>query len=116
MAPPTLTVSRRPAKAQAPRSYIARAARIEFGDGYAQRFRRGPVRQTLSLKWPPLATADADALLAFLAARGGAEAFYYDVGSGGGLELWSCASWSSSEPTDGLVTVSAEFEREHDIV
>ncbi|MBK3798643.1 hypothetical protein GAY33_05255 [Azospirillum brasilense] len=61
------------------KSVQPRVLKAEFGDGYAQRAADGLNSRPAAweLKWDALTTAQADAVEAFFAARGGYEAFWW---------------------------------------
>ena len=102
MAPPTLTTPRLPRLDSLSRNNTARAGRVRFGDGYAQRQKRGPADLSQALAWPPMTEAQAQTLVTFFEARAGSQAFYYDLGGGRGLELWTCPNWTETEPVARL--------------
>jgi len=66
---------------------------IRFGDGYEQRASFG----------------DADAIIAFLEARAGVDAFDWTPPSGSAGK-WICRSWSRSISSNGANDISARFE------
>lgn len=102
----------------------ARAAavnRAQFEGGYSQRSRTGPnnVGRVLSLSFVAI-DAVADAIDAFLTARGGSEAFEWQSPWDSSASLWTCADWSKVPiGRRGAATVwrlSATFNREFDPV
>ena len=92
-----------------------RVRRVEFGNGQTQRSADGlnSLREVWSLSWNRLNQAGADAIEAFLAARGGYEAFYWTP-PGGSQAKWTCASWSRSYVAPNVLQVSATFVQEFD--
>lgn len=81
-----------------------------FGDGYEQRVADGintsPAQWSLSFV---RITAEADAILAFLAARAGTEAFDWSAPDGV-AGRYVCRDWSSSLNGPMAKTVTATFE------
>lgn len=116
MPPPTLITAKAPVLSSLDRGATAVVGRIRFGDGYAQRQNNGPPDISQALAWPPMALADARALVAFFEAWAGSEAFFYTINADRGVELFTCGDWRESEPSRGLVAISASFTRERDIV
>lgn len=86
-----------------------RIRRAQFGDGYAQRVADGinnkPRSWSLTFN---RATADIDAIAAFLTARGSTESFDWTPPSGAAGK-WLCASWSRPEPSRNVHTITATF-------
>jgi phage-related protein len=115
--PETLTV-REPRLTGQQTQHSATVIVAEFEGGYRQRARPGPngVRRRLSLEWPGMPEAEAETLLAFLKARGGAEAFFYTPPGESAAVLWTCASWSDAWVGRSARTVTAQFEEEFDLV
>jgi len=92
-----------------------RVRKTQFGDGYVQRSPDGinnmPAKWQLTFKDVTLAAGDA--MVAFLRARGGVEAFDWCPPRETALKRWTCSSWSRTLPdADGLSTVQAVFEQD----
>ncbi len=115
--PETLTV-REPRLGGQQTQHTASVVVAEFEGGYRQRAKPGPnsVRRSLSLDWPGMPPAEASALLAFLEARAGAEAFNYTPPGEASATLWTCASWSDVWAGRNARSVSAQFVEEFDLV
>lgn len=92
-----------------------RVLKAQFGDGYAQRMADGLNARvaTYSVAFNHKANATAQAIAAFLDARGGHEWFYWTP-VGGAQGKYVCASWSVQPVTDKLTSVTAEFEQVFD--
>lgn len=114
--PETLTTAKTPRVGGVSGSFAARVNRIEFGEGYSQRSKLGPVAETYRLTWEGVPQAEADALRAFLEARGGSEAFYYTLPNRSSAQLFTCAEWSEEWIARDAATVTASFVLEQDIV
>lgn len=58
-----------------------RLKKTEFGDGYTQRSRDGLNHdaKAVDLTWKNISVAEGEPIFAFFEARGGDEAFFYDV-------------------------------------
>ena len=82
-----------------------------FGDGYEQRVGDGinnaPRSWQLTFTRP---VAEADLILAFLAARNGSEAFDWTDPDGTAAK-WVCREWSHSILTRSAKSISATFEQ-----
>lgn len=117
MAPPVLVV-REPSIQGSRSRYAARVVTAEFEGGYRQRATFGPnnVRRSEELTWEGLSNVEAAALIAFLAARGGSEAFFWTPPGEAAAVLWSCQEFERSEAGRNAATVTAAFTQEFDLV
>ena len=72
--------------------------KAEFGDGYTQIARDGinHIRQVVELQWDALAAWQANAILAFLEARGGDQAFFYTLPGFSTPRRWTCQEWEDT--------------------
>ena len=90
-----------------------RVLEARFGDGYGQR--TGDGINNIGESWPVMIKADettANAALAFLAARGGYEAFYWTPPITGAAQiLVVCKQWRRRPPAAGWHRISATFEK-----
>lgn len=95
----------------------ATVERVTFGDGYTQRARPGlnSLRRELEFEWKGAPKSVADAIDAFLRARGGAEAFLYTPPGWSGPVLFTCAEWRATEIGRDAVTLNAKFVEEFDL-
>lgn len=85
----------------------------EFGDGYTQAAADGinNIRKVVSLRWEYLFPAEADAIVAFLAARGGYEPFLFTEPGGTSALQWTCKEWTDTHNEKGYRSVSATFRQ-----
>lgn len=83
----------------------------KFGDGYEARVAEGinTNRRKWELTFANRPNATADAIEAFLAARGAVQAFDW-VPSYGGAGKWVCREWQSQQSGPYTRSVSATFE------
>lgn len=90
-----------------------RVRRAQFGDGYSQRSRDGINSRTSSwsLSFTNRSQAEADAIIAFLDARGGVEAFTFDLPGENSGRLYVCEDYART-PGGTLFGVSATFKEE----
>lgn len=84
---------------------------IRFGDGYEQRasFGINTDQRIWNLDFRGRDDTDADAIIAFLEARAGVDAFDWTPPSGSAGK-WVCRSWSRSISSNGTNDISARFE------
>jgi phage-related protein len=89
---------------------------VRFGDGYSQRTRDGlnTIERERRLIWREIPKAHAHAIVAFLEARGGAEAFWYTFPGEPAPEKVICPSWSEQPEAVNVSTVTAAFQRVYD--
>lgn len=93
-----------------------RVRRASFGDGYIQRSRDGinTMPKIYSVTIGPMTVANADTVEAFLTARGGVEAFFWQPPYAGSPLKWIATKWKRTNrfPTaDGLdVTFEQVFD------
>lgn len=82
---------------------------VPFGDGYSERVRYGintnPAQVTLT--WVNITTAERDAIVEFLEARGGHEAFVYQPPGFSAAVKWVCPNWDDdlTDPNNWTVNV-----------
>jgi len=83
----------------------------KFGDGYSQRFADGinNLPRMWNVQFTNFQTTDADAIVAFLRARGGYESFDWTPPSGAAGKFF-CRSWSDGHDSFGIRSISATFE------
>ena len=95
------TVSKRP-----------RVRAAQFGDGYEQRQAWGINRNpdVWNLRFQNRSKVEADAILAFLDARGGVESFEWTPPDEAVGKKFICREWSRSIDRHDFYTVSASFE------
>jgi len=93
-----------------------RVLQADFGDGFAQRARDGinsdPL--TLRLSWTNLTESEKDEIDAFLVARGGYEAFDWQMPTESSSRRWVCPSWSFDLVDAGVFALSATFREVFD--
>ena len=90
-----------------------RVRRVAFGDGYEQRLAFGlnTQPQTYDLVFSYRSNEDADAIEAFLAARGGVESFDWTPPQGGAAIKVVCDQWDRSPVNAGYNTLRAQFRQ-----
>lgn len=90
-----------------------------FGDGYEQIAVDGlnAKRTSWRLIWQVLSKVDADSIVDFLNARGGAEVFDWTPPGYGTAIQFRCPQWSPPKPDagDDVFTVTASFRQAFDI-
>lgn len=109
MATFTWTASNKPKKQ--PKSNVIEC---QFGDGYSQRQAVGINSQSAdwSLTFENRSTTDADAIDAFLTARGGHESFDWTPPDGlAGKYVCKSGKWSKVRNFYNAYTITAEFEQ-----
>jgi phage-related protein len=101
----------------AQKSTEAKTLRAEFGDGYTQRVADGlnSVRDTYSVSWEDISRTDARLIDDFLRARGGFEAFLWTPPGATVSKKWICESWSVTNASTVLDSVSATFVEVFDL-
>lgn len=84
--------------------------KIQFGDGYSQRLAYGINNQPESwgLTFANRDQAEADAIDAFLSARGGVDPFSWETPEGNDKNF-ICEEWTRSITAAGLFTITATF-------
>lgn len=94
-------------------SYEPRVRVARFGDGYEQRVGDGinTMRETWPLTFAVRDDTETAAILAFLVARGGVEAFDWTPPGEGAAKRWICRKWSRSWDSHDKNTINATFER-----
>lgn len=89
-----------------------RVRAIKFGDGYEQRaaydINTNPL--VFPLTFANRSQTEADAIIAFLRARGGVEAFDWTP-PGGEAGRYVCRAWKNSRAAPGAYTITATFEQ-----
>ena len=90
-----------------------RVRRVQFGDGYQQRSADGINTDpaTWVLSFGNRSDAESQAIVDFLAARGGVEAFDWTPPRGSSALKWICPQWQRAPTNYGSWTVSATFEQ-----
>lgn len=90
-----------------------RVLRGQFGDGYAQRTADGinHIAEKWDLTFGVRTPAEADAILTFLRARGGTEAFDWTSPTGT-TGRWTCPRWSYVPNNAATNTITARFEQD----
>jgi phage-related protein len=74
----------------------ANIARLQFGDGYTARLAGGinSLVREVQLNWRNISQSEKDALVAFLEARGGQEAFLYTLPTDATEYAWTSQEWT----------------------
>jgi len=99
----------------------AQVRRAEFEPPYSQRSRKGPISvgRTVALVFETPET-DAYYIVGFFEARGGAEAFSYQLPWDSASLLWSCGEWDVVQigtiAGEAMMRVTASFKREFDLI
>lgn len=93
--------------AHAPKLLVA-----EFGDGYAQRARNGMNHDpsALDLRWDNISVAEGAVIWAFLKARGGDEAFFYDPPFLETGKKWTCPTYKRSFTDPDTMNIVVSFK------
>lgn len=86
---------------------------VKFGDGYEARNRFGmnTNRENWSLTFANRDADEANAIDAFLLARGGAEAFEWTPPGDSSPKVFVCRRWAKSPQKANLFTIQATFEQ-----
>lgn len=86
---------------------------VRFGDGYEQRQAFGINTQmtTWTLTFKMRENSEADAIEAFLIARGAVEAFDWTEPYGSTAERWVCREWTRTVEKATRSTISCTFEK-----
>ena len=109
----TLTLVAPPASSDLKKSMKPRLLGADFGDGYGETAPDGinTMLMVLQVAWKDISFTDADAIDAFLTARGGSERFLWTKPRELAPRLWRCKAW---EVSDGrtLSDVTATFEEQ----
>lgn len=95
----------------------AKVKKAPFGDNYSQRVRDGlnHLSRTWNLTWENLTDVEANAIEAFLEARGGDEAFSWTPNITGFTAMkFTCTSWNRTPVSNKMATITATFERVYD--
>lgn len=94
-----------------PKSVQPRVLRAPFGDGYSQRTADGlnHMPATWDVKWDALTAAEADAVEAFFAARGGYAAFLWTAPDAAAALKYTCDSWTRTPVVGGEVLADRRF-------
>ncbi len=89
----------------------------DFGDGYGQRVRNGLNHDAtaLELKWENVSVAEGAVIWAFLSARGGDEAFYYDPPFLDTGKKWTCPTYKRAFSQPDTMMISASFKECFDV-
>lgn len=87
-----------------------RVRNISFGDGYMQRSADGinPINRNPQLTFSNRTDSQADAIIAFLEARGGVEAFDFTP-PGATAGKYICQDWDRVQVSYDVATVTATF-------
>lgn len=98
----------------AEKSVESNVEETEFGDGYSQRQAKGinANRQVWKLTFNNRSTADADAIDAFLTARGGYESFdWTPPGGSAGKYICRSGQWTKKRIKANLYSLTATFRQ-----
>jgi len=89
----------------------------QFGDGYSQRMADGlnAQPQIWTVSWSPVTQANADAIINFLAARGGVQAFRWTPPGQATQRAFVCHEWTVTPRGGLLVDISASFVEVFDL-
>lgn len=100
----------------AAKSQQPKVTSVRFGDSYEQRVAIGlnTNPQTWSLSFSMRDDTEAEAIDAFLVARGGAESFDWTP-PGGTAGKYICREWSKTIERYNLNTIQAKFEQVFDL-
>jgi phage-related protein len=114
---PTFTPPINPSYDSSSKEVRFRIKASEFGDGYRQRSGDGlnARGENVTLAWDHIDTTDADAITAFLDARGGWEAFDYTLPDEVTARKWTCESYSKSWEAKDLWRLTATLKEEFDL-
>lgn len=98
------------------KSVKPRVREVRFGDGYRQRVPDGlnTVLSAWSVTFAARSAAEADAIEAFLATKGGAIAFLFAI-SGTPVSV-TCSEWERTTERHNNHTITATFQQEADPV
>ena len=90
-----------------------RLLRADFGDGYSQSGADGlnHIRKTFDLRWDVLTQGQADAIEAFLEAKGGTAAFLYRHPHTPAALKVTCEEWNRTDQAAGLCAFTAVFRQ-----
>lgn len=90
-----------------------RVTAIKFGDGYEQRVAQGLNTQLeiWNLNFANRSQVDADAIDAFLRARGGVESFDWTPPDAAASKKFVCREWTRVIQKANLYSISATFEQ-----
>ncbi|MFZ5760942.1 MAG: phage tail protein [Thermodesulfobacteriota bacterium] len=100
-----------------PEPVTPRVQRFEFGDGYTQRIGLGlnQIRENWDVIFKDISAAEKDAIVVFLKAMAGAEAFYWTPIGESVPRKYTCPEWLPVPQEGGLWTVTAKFIEEFDL-
>lgn len=109
-----------PAIPPSPGTEIAPEVKVlaaDFGDGYRQRAADGlnNIRDTFAFAWEALPAADADAIVAFLKARLGTEAFLYTPPGESAPRKFTCTKWARKRVRFSYHQITATFVEVFDL-
>ncbi|MGZ6477657.1 MAG: phage tail protein [Bdellovibrionales bacterium] len=84
----------------------------QFGDGYQQRQAKGlnPISESWPVAFANRESAEGAAILAFLTARGGVEAFTWTTPEGNSIVV-VCSKWSKLLVKGSRWTITAQFDQ-----
>jgi len=112
----TLTLPNPPSVSGYSEQFAPRVSKARFGDGYEQRVVDGinanPISVQVSCRF--LTSSQKATLQAFLAAKGGWEAFYYTLPSEASPRLFKCEQWSFSSVQASLWDIALTLEEVFD--
>ncbi len=91
----------------------AEISKVKFGDGYEQRYAKGlnSLRQSWPLNFNQRDGSEADAIEAFLIARGGVEAFDFAPPDGSPTIRVTCDTWTRVMEKGNHFTLTMTFEQ-----
>jgi len=90
---------------------------VEYGNGYSQRATVGINQDRLkaTVNWTLLSRTDADTIEVFLSARLGFESFDYALPPSTTSRKWVCNTWTRTEVTNQVASISADFVQVFDL-
>lgn len=99
------------------RGFKPKVLAAEFGDGFAQRAAAGPNSnaETRQVALTNLTATEKDAVIAFLADRGGWQSFYWQGPGEASPLVFICPEWSFTVEHVGVYSVRATFQQVYDL-
>lgn len=96
------------------RSVKPKILETQFGDGYTQRTADGlnHIKREVRAVWLNVHALNADAIEAFLEARGGYEPFYWTAPDDDTQRRWACKTWDRQFHPNKRRTLTATFTQD----
>lgn len=94
-----------------------RVRRVDFGDGYSQRGRKGKNsrRQQWRLQWTKISEADAEVLRDFFGDAGGVDVIEWTPVAQATELKWTATGWTNDPSGPGLMDCSIVLTQEFDL-